>query len=150
PWRAHRLVAAPSAEREFDHVGLAERDHARRHETSHRGCRVVGYAPAPALGTGGRLAAGALQQILSRDGQAMERAAEASGATLSVERFGLRKRVVAPHLDEGVQLAVARVDIVDAGGDDLARADFAGRAPARELRQRLPGKIVGHRGRRYR
>ena len=57
PRRAHRPVASPAAEREFDHVRLAERDHAGGREAQNRGCRVIGDATPPALGTGGGLVA---------------------------------------------------------------------------------------------
>src|SRR4029453_3760712 len=68
----------------------------------------------------------------------------ASGPSFTVSRVGLRQRIFAPHLDEGVQPAIVRVDAIEERGPDRARRSLALRERPRELRQRLAGKALSH------
>jgi hypothetical protein len=75
PRRAHRLVAAPAAERELHHVGLAERDHTGGEQTLDRRSGFRRDASPPRFRAGGGRAAFDVQQILERDRQAVQRTA---------------------------------------------------------------------------
>ncbi len=105
PWRTHRLIAPPAAERELDHVRLAERNHPGGEEARDRGRRGVGDASEPAFRACGGLLPADVQQVLERNRQPVERSADPSVAPFAIQRVGLRERVVAPDVDEGVQLA---------------------------------------------
>ena len=110
PRRAHRLVAAPAAERKFDHVRLAERNHAGREQTIDGGRGFRRDASVPRLGARGRHAALDVQQVLERDRQAVQRTAGEASLALQVGRAARRReRLVAVDLDVRVQASVERV-----------------------------------------
>ncbi len=150
PRRAHRLVASPAAEREFDHVRLAERDHSGGREAFDRRRRVIGDPAEPALRAGGGLPAFDVEEVLQRDRQPCERTGRGPGPALPVGRVGRRERVVAIDLDERVQMGIERVDARETRLDDRARARLAALEQARECGQRLERKVVGHGVRRGR
>ena len=149
PRRAHRLVAAPAAERELDHVRLAERDHARRRPGARprSRCRrtmrprqvfepAVVWRPARcsrSLSAIGRPCSGPR-------GIPAWRSRSAASARASA--------LVAVDVDERVQAAVEPRDALEAGLDDLDRRHVAAFEVRLETGQRMERQIVRMRYRR--
>ena len=76
---------------------------------------------------GGGLPAFDVQKVLERDRQARERTVRDAVLSLPIGRVGIGERVIAIDRDEGMQVAIVRVDMRKAGLDDRARARLAAR-----------------------
>jgi hypothetical protein len=101
-------------------VRLAERDHARREQALDAHGRLRRHAAQPGLRARRRLPAGDVEQVLDRDRQLVQQAPVEACRALEVSGLCEAQGVVAPHLDERVQLRVLRVDVREARLDDRA------------------------------
>ena len=144
PRRAHRRVAAPGAVGEFDQMRLAQRNHARGEQMVGSACGLSGDTMRACQRSGGRYPAAEMHQILDRDRQPMQRSARRAGAAFAIGSRRRAQRVIAIHLDEGVQAAIERGDAVEIRRDDLARRSRAAHQQLRELGEGEPVQVVRH------
>ena len=132
PGRAHVGVGAPAAHGELDGVGLAEHDHARRDGPLRERGGDRRDPLGPDLRATGRHAPLEVDQVLERDGHAVERAHAVAGADRAVGALGGEPGVVRVHRDEGVERGVATLDALEEG---LHRLDRGQGPRAEGLRQ---------------
>ena len=142
PRRAHRRVAAPGAVGEFDQMRLAQRNHARGEQMCGGGCIIGCNAVGTRLRSGSGHPAADMHEVLDRYRQPVQRAARLAGVALAIGGCRRCQRVVAIHLDEGVQVTVERGDAVEIRRDDLARRSRAAHEQLRELGEREPVQVV--------
>ncbi len=104
------LVGAPAAIGKFDGVGLAEVDHARRHQLAHQRGSVRRDPVAP----GGGAAHGNLtldfHEVLDRDRDAVERTYGMAGANGLLGGLGGKSGVGGVDRDEGVEPGLQAFD----------------------------------------
>ena len=143
PRRAHRRVAAPSAERELHHVRLAERNHPGCKQARHDGRCDVGLAAEPALRARGRLMSRVMEQVLESDRQAVQRTPCSAGVALEIGRLCERARFVRVDVDVCVQSRIERGNARENRFDEVARRNGARREETRELGERCVDRI-GH------
>ena len=106
PGRPEARIGAPAAEREFDHVGLAEDDHAGREKPFDDGRRRHTSPPYPGSRAPGRDEALDIEQVLQRNRQPMKRRQRKAGLPLAIRRFGHGHGLLLVNGDVRVQLAV--------------------------------------------
>ena len=139
PRRAHQRVGAPAAERELDHVQLAEREHAGGRQPLDR-VRGLGRDPLlPHLRAAGADAALDVAQVLVGHRQAVQRPERKAAGARGVGRVGHRSRFLGVDLGEGVQLLVRLLDAAEQGVGYVARGELLGGEAGGQLRQ---GEVV--------
>src|SRR3989442_521731 len=116
-------VVAERAHRELRHVGLAEQDRAGRGQPRRRRARhVAAEVVARARATRGRQPRDHAQVLVSH-GHAVQRAAEAAGHGLRLQRACGGERAVGVHGDERPQHRVAALDARQTLAHELHRRD---------------------------
>ena len=157
PLNAVRVARGPeggvlrrAAHGELVHVGLAQRDRPGGAQELHH-CGVVGRPPAfeDLRGTGGRDTPGA-QVVLQRDRHAGQWAGVLTPGYGGIDRIGLRQRLVAQDLQEGVELPVATRHGCQRGLGHLARRTFLGPDRGRHLTRAAHAGSLPMRGTRKR
>ena len=128
---AHVRIRAPAPHGELDGVRLAEDDHARRDEPLGEGRGDGRHALRPHLGAARGDAPLEVDQILERDGHAVERAHPVPGADRAIGALGGEHGVGPVHRDEGVQRGIAAANPLEqrldgVHGRQRARAEGAG------------------------
>ena len=111
PWRAHMLVRAPAAEREFHRMRLAEHDHAGLHDAPRERRGAARPPRRPRFRAAGRDAALKLDKVLECDRHAMQRPHRMARTDRFVSSFRRQPRILEIGLDEGMKLRVVRFDL---------------------------------------
>ena len=91
---------------------------------------------------GGGADARGVDAVLDADGNAVQRAAEASGGLFFRQRFGLRERFLAQDGDPRVGLGIPRLDGRETGFGEIERREFFGADTGRGLLQSQGAQFV--------
>ena len=131
PRIAHVRIRAPAPHGELDGVRLAEDDHPRGDEPLGEGRGDGRHALRPHLGAARGDAPLEVDQILERDGHAVERAHPVAGADRAIGALRGEHGVGFIHRDEGVQRGIAAANPLEQRLDGVhgrqgARAEGAG------------------------
>ena len=121
------LVVAGRSQREFRQVQPAELDRPRRVEPRQHRRGVVGDESGADFRSATANLAGAVEHVLVRKWNAMQRTEPLPRLDSPIRRAGLLTRRVRGHADEAIELRLQTLDAVEAGFDERLGAQFAPR-----------------------